>query len=162
MPVAWYIVPYARRSHPIDQRPIRYPAIDDETKDIMPDGFWAESEVLGDQCIVKVRTTNAMLATLDGKYYRLPADYLSGSLASLSSQQGTELKGKLTTAGYTNTEIKAVLGNDLRQNTLGDYLQFFATRRLKPRLTEQNEVLVDGIEQGCVPISIVDSMVAED
>ena len=161
MSIGWYIVPYKRRTG--EDRPTRYCAMDDHTAAILAaGGAWAETEVLGDRAIVKVRATPAILTQLNGiaGFIRLPKDILDDSLASLSSGAKTAIRNELQSAGYTLGEIQARFGSDLGQYTLRDVLQFFASRRLKPRYDAGTDtIILDGPVQVCRSVESVDGEV---
>lgn len=68
--IAWYIVPYKRENNP--NQVIRYCAIDDHTPEIVASGGkWSETEIDGDKAIVKVKTSEEVLAKLDTEYKRI-------------------------------------------------------------------------------------------
>lgn len=159
MPIGWYIVPYKiRRKNGMISR---YPAIDDYTRQIFAaSGDWAETEILGDRAIVKVRASDSILAVLDGQYKRLPKDILDDSLSDLSAAVKTALKNELLDMGYSLVEIQQTFGADIGLFTLRDVLKFMTTRRLKPRYdAPTNTIIVDGIEQKCRPLESVDKQV---
>jgi hypothetical protein len=160
MPVAWYVVPYTL--HPVLPR-TRYPAIDDYTAQIKAaGGTWSETEILGNQCLVKVRGPVALLQALAGVYTRLPKDQLDDSLADLSSAVRSALRDWLQDSGYSLAEIRARFGDDLGSYTLRDVLRFAASRRLKPRWDEgTGEIVLDGEAQACRPVDNVDAEVVE-
>lgn len=155
---AWYIAPYKRRED--EDKPIRYCAMDNYTAGILESGgWWSETEVLGDRAIVKVRASGEMLATLDGVFKRLPFDHLGGSLASLTIEERSGLVGEMLDMGYSGGEITNALG-DLQGGSLGDVLDFMATRRLQPRYDAQtDQIILDGPAQACRPVARVEAMV---
>lgn len=160
MPIAWYIVPYARGRFPGGNELYRYTAIDYYTSQIRSDGGdWSETEVLGDRAIVKVRASNSTLTTLDSKYKRLPKDRLDDSLSDLPVGVKQEIKDEILDMGYTVEEIQNKFGNDLGQFTLRDVLKFMTTRRLKPRKVDEDTIVCDGIVQRCRSLESVDSTV---
>ena len=64
MALAWFICPYKRGPGP---DVIRYPAMDDFTSLIRGDGGdWAETEILGNAALVKVRASSGTLTTING------------------------------------------------------------------------------------------------
>lgn len=160
MATAWYIVPYKRR--PEKHPPVRYPAIDDYTPQIYgAGGRWAETEILGNRCLVKVRAPDEVLAVLDGAYKRLPAVKLDRPLARLPAKVKQALKDELEDIGYSPAEIQARFPRGLGDCTLRDVLRFMATRRLKPRWDRQaDEIVLDGQAQACRPVDEVDREVA--
>lgn len=156
MPVAWYIVPYKIRADEAEL--IRYPAIDDYTRQIYANGGrWAETEILGDRCIVKVRAAAAVLTALDGIYTRIPKDRLDDSLASLPGAVKVALRNEILDAGYSLAEIQNRFGSDLGQHTLRDVLRFMATRRITCRPDHVNRVFIfDGPAVSCDDIDRID------
>lgn len=160
MAIGWYIVPYKR--HPVLDR-TRYPAIDDYTAQLLEHGgTWAETEVLGNRCIVKVRAPAAVLQVLDGLYKRIPKDRLDDSLADLPAAIKRALRDELEDMGYSLAEIRARFGDDLGAYTLRDVLRFAASRRRKPRWdAETDEIVLDGEVQGCRPVEDVDREVGD-
>jgi len=136
--------------------------MDDYTDIIRADnGEWSESEVLGNYAIVKVRANNATLDTIeaDDDIYRLPIDSLDDNLIALTVQQRTELVALANAMGYTTDEMLISIG-DLGGTTLGNYLRFCATRRLKPRYDAQQDLIVlDGEVQACKSVDKVDAEV---
>jgi len=159
MAIAWYIVPYKLNRGEGDL--YRYCAIKDYSPQIIADGGkWAETEVLGDRAIVKVRASDSTLSILDGQYKHLPKDRLDDSLTDLPANIKQALKNELLDMGYSIDEIRARFGEDLGQYTLRDILRFATTRRLKPRYDAQaDKVVCDGIDQKCRPIESVDAKV---
>lgn len=163
MAIGWYIVPYKRLTGASLPMPTRYCAMGDHTATIhAAGGAWSEVEVLGNQAIVKVRATPAVLTQLNGVagFRRLPKDLLDDSLASLSTGVKTAIRNELTSAGYTLAEVQARFGSDIGQYTLRDVLNFFASRRLKPRYDAGTDtIILDGAEQDCKDIDELDGEV---
>ena len=161
MAIGWFIVPYVRLDRPIG--PTRYPAIDNYTDQIRAaGGYWSETEVLGNRCIVKVRAPEAGLTQLAGIFKRLPKDRLDDSLADLPTGVKATLRDEILDMGYTLAEIQERFGDDLGQYTLRDVLRFMARRRLKPRYNRAtDEIILDGPEQVCRPVEDVDAEVSE-
>lgn len=162
MPTAWFICPYKRVVGA--SIPTRYCAMDDFTPQIYAEGgAWSETEILGDQAIVKVRASAPTIAAIVGAgvgFQRLPKDALDASLADLTAGQKNALKAWLTAAGYTAQELQQALGSDLAQRTLRDVLVFATRRRLKPRYDQPTDkIVLDGEAQTCTPISQVDAAV---
>lgn len=159
MPIGWYIISYKRRSE--GRIPTRYPAIDDYTSQIRAaGGQWAETEVLGNRCLVKVRAPQGVLSALDSLFRRIPKDRLDDSLADLSANVKGALRDELLDMGYSLAEIRARFGDDLGQYTLRDLLRFAATRRLKPRYdSKTDEIIIDGEVQPCRSVESVDAEV---
>ena len=121
------------------------------------------TEVLGNHCIVKVKASEATLATIAATegVTRIPLSRLDDSLSTLSNAQRTALRNKVLGMGYTASEVNAAFP-DLKNATLGEVLRFCASRRLKPRWDAVNGVVVlDGAVQPCVAISDVDGEVTE-
>ena len=164
MAVAWFLVPYKERSHPV-LRPFRYCAMDDFTPQIVgvDGGDWSESEVLGNHAVVKVRATDATLSSLETApgFLRLPGASLAAPLSGLNVPQKKALKDKLVLLGYSGAEIDAAFPNDLGSYTVADVLRFAATRRRKPRWDDASQTIkVDGAVQRCRDIGDVDRAVS--
>lgn len=128
MNIAWYIVPYKLNMTDIFMgNPSRYVAINDDLKTIAgePD-HWREIETIGNRALVKVKASDAVLATLNNKYLRLPKDKIDDSLSSLSNNAITKIKEELLDMGYTIAQIKAKFGNavNLKAFTLRDVFNF--------------------------------------
>lgn len=159
MAIGWYIVPYKRRQN--EPEPIRYPAIDDYTPQIYGvGGRWAETEILGNRCLVKVSAPPAALNKLDTIFKRIPKDRLDDNLADLPTTVKNALRNELLDAGYTLAEVRNRFGNDLSQYTLRDVLHFMTSRRLKPRYDAATDTIVcDGPAQPCRSIDSVDTEV---
>jgi hypothetical protein len=162
MPIAWFICPYKRDfSNP--EVVARYCAMDDFTPQILADGgAWAESEILGDAAIVKVRASAATLTTIAGTagFTRLPKALLDEPLSDLTQQQKSAIVNKLQALGYPVSEIKAALGNDIGALTLRQVLKFAARRRLKPRYDAANDqIVLDGAAQPVRPIEELEARV---
>ena len=163
MPTGWFIIPYKRRID--DDRPARYPEIDDYTADIKAaGGQWSETEVLGNYCIVKVRASTGVLnaiAAVDG-FQRLPKDRLDDPLSDLSNNALKKIRDALEAMGYPKSEITERFGTDLSIYTLRDVLKFATRRRLKPRYNEPtDEIICDGAIQPVKPLEKVDVEVIE-
>lgn len=165
MPIGWYIVPYVREIGSYLPGPSRQCAMNIYTDTIYSaGGWWAETEVLGNRAIAKVRATTTVLTTLNGVagFKRLPKDRLDDSLADLPLAVKQALKDELLDMGYTGTEIQDRLGEDLGAHTLRDVLKFMTTRRLKPRYDSgEDEIIVDGAIQLCRSVESVDLEVVE-
>ena len=154
MAVAWFIAPYVRDLTVAS--PMRYCGMDDFTTMIRADGgAWAESEVLGNRAIVKVRASTMTLGLIALTYRRLPLTDLSTSLSTLTNAQRTAIKNDLLAAGYTSTEIDARWPN-FRFALFGEVLRFVAQRRLKPRYDRATDtILLDGPVQPCRSIDAI-------
>lgn len=129
---------------------IRYCALDDH-KDVV----WAESEVLGDQAVVKVTGSPAALAAVeaDPDITRFPVDDLD---AVIPQNRLGRMRGLLTSAGYTPAEA----GRIQRGATLRDLLEAFTVRRRKPRPNPQGgRPVMDGEARPCRPVADVDRAV---
>lgn len=164
MPIGWYVVPYKIYDRiPGAPRNMRYCAMDDYTSEIRADGgHWAESEVLGNQAIVKVRASVATLSMLDGQFERCPKDRLDDPLADLSTASKNRLKNLGRNMGYSTAEIRKELPNDLGSYTLRDVLKLFSTKRKKPRYDpDLDAIILDGPDQKCRPVESVDSEIKE-
>jgi hypothetical protein len=159
MLVGWYIVPYKRRGATLT--PTRYPAIDDYTAEIhAADGQWAETEVLGNRCLVKVRAPASVLNKLDSVYKRLPKDRLDDPLADLSQGVKDAIMAELLDMGYSLAELRGRFGDDLGTYTLRHVLRFMASRRRSARWDrEANEIVLDGPIAACRSVKSVDNEV---
>ena len=161
MSLTWFICTYKRRIG--TRHPTRYCAMDDFTDAIRLDsGDWAETEVLGNYAIVKVRASDATLSSIAGAagFVRLPVDRLNDSLVALNGGQIRTLRDRLIDMGYDDAEIDSSLGVNLSVRTLGDLLRFAASRRRKPRYDSgQDQIVLDGEVQTCKSIDIVYSEV---
>lgn len=163
MAVAWFICPYKRRN-PGQTPAQRYCAMDDFTTQIAADGgSWAETEVLGDVALVKVRANAATLTTINAAsgFMRIPNHFdLSDTLGDLTAAQRTAILNKLLAMGYTQAEIDAALPADWTSVTLGQVLRFAARRRKKPRYDAGTDsIVLDGEDQPVRPVADVDAAV---
>ncbi len=163
MAIAWFICPYKRETFNVGPFVGRYCAMMDFSPQIKADGgAWSESEVLGNHAIVKVRASAETLDLINAAqgFIRLPKTLLTESLSSLTNAQKTAIVDKLKALGYTITEIRDNLGNNIGNKTLGDVLRFAARRRLKPRYDKDTDtILLDGPEQPVRPIENVDGAI---
>lgn len=162
MAIAWFICPYKRQD--AGSSPGRYCAMDDFTGQITADGgTWAETEVLGDCAIVKVRAASGTLTTINAAagFLRVPNHTnLSDTLGDLTANQRQAILDKLAAMGYSQAEITAALPANWAAVTLRQVLQFAATRRLKPRYdTNTNTIILDGDMQPVKSIDLVDKAV---
>lgn len=162
MPVAWFIVPYKRRVGEVP--PTRYPSIDDFTTQILADGgAWDETEILGDQALVKVRASTATLTTIGGTagVFAIPTRFfrLEDSFSDLTQGERNQMTNAILGLGYTQAELDAAMGTTLaswRSKTLGDLLAVAATRRLRPRYNQPTDTIVcDGPVQPVKPVALV-------
>jgi len=160
MTVAWFIAPYKRDL--TDTEPSRYCAMQDFSTLIdADDGYWSESECLGNVAVVKVRASAATLTAIAGgaNFQRIPNHFnLSDTLGDLSATQRNAIRNRLTAMGYSTAEISGALpaSGNWASVTLRQVLRFAATRRRKPRFDGTNIVL-DGIVQTCRDIDDVSS-----
>ena len=158
---AWYICPYKREKAFPPSKYSRYCAMCDYSKNIKIDGGgWAETEVLGNRAIVKVKAEEATLIILDGVFKRIPKDSLADSLADLSPTIKQALKNEILDMGYTVQEIQDRLPNDIGTYTLKDILKFMTIKRRAPRFVEAiDDVIFDGAESQCISITDIDKKV---
>lgn len=134
MAIAWFLAPYKQMVGQI--HPTRYCLVLDYNDLIVADGgTWSETEVLGNQALVKVRASASTLATIaaDAAIVRIPNHFqLSDTLGDLTAGQRTAIENKLQAMGYTLTELRAVMpAGGWGAVTLGQVLKFAATRRLR-------------------------------
>jgi len=147
MPTAWYLCPYSARNWR-RVNDARYCAMLDFDDLITADGgAWAETEVLGNHAIVKVRASANTLTTINAAagFTPLTQDRLDAPLSDLTTQQKTAIRNKVLSLGYTSKEITNRFGSDLGAYTLRDVLRFVATRRLEARYDDVlQQVVLDG------------------
>jgi hypothetical protein len=155
--VSWWLAPYVRADE--FGRHIRACKIVQYWPQIQADGgTFREVEVLGNHCLVKVRSSAATIQLLadDADFRRLPKDALSMPLSDLNNQQKTRLRNVVLSLGYTTQELQERFPNDLSTYTLGDVARFIASRRLKPRYDQATDtIIVDGPVQ---PTGSVDAI----
>ena len=161
MAISWLIVPYKRRIPA--KRPTRYVAIDDQTPQIYGEGgAWSESEVLGNRAVVKVRASDETLATLATLYTRLPLTVLTDRLSTLSANARGAIVNHILDMGYTTDEMRTTLGPDISTSTLGQVLQFAASRRLRTSYDKETDTITcDGPPVTCRRIADVDKDIQE-
>ena len=158
MPIGWYITPYKMFPQALGYPDrTRYCAMNDYTDLIIntDKGNWSETEVLGDRAVVKVKASASTLAVLDGVFTRLPKNGLEDSLVTVATGDKTALKSEGLDMGYTDIEWDTDFPNDLGTYQLKDVLHFYTKRRLKPRW-DGSKIVIDGIEQSCKPVELVD------
>lgn len=171
--IGWYLIPYVVGFR-ADGSPYRYVAIDALTTQIWNDNgyavndgtqgpFWAESEVLGNVAVVKVRAsaaTHAEIAALPGAF-QFPGVNLTDPLTPLTAQQSLAITSKLESLGYTAQEIFSHLPHVLNTYELGALLAVVALRRLQPSGWDPvgQQFVLDGPVQPVVPITALDAAV---
>lgn len=151
MAFAWFICPYTHYED--NGKHGRYCSMNDFTPAIHGEGgWWAESEILGDVALVKVRASEATLTTISNApgYLRVLNKWLlADNLTDLTLAQYNAIRNRLVAIGYTNGEINSRMGSNLSQwqtKTFLDLLSFAATRRRKPRWDEQlGKIVCDGV-----------------
>lgn len=159
--MAWFLVSYKTpTSGPrAGMANTRVLALDDYTPLILADGgAWDATEVLGNKALAKVRASVATLTTIadDPLCVRLPFDTLDTPLASLPLVARQRIRTALKNAGYTLLEITANVG-DLSTITAREALEFFASRRHKPRFdTVTQQIVLDGTIVACRSVLDVD------
>jgi hypothetical protein len=164
MPIAWFISKITRREKRV-MLVYRKAVIFDYVAEIeqsIDGGKVVLTEVLGSFAIAKVKASSAVLDSIasNPNIQRLPKTLLTESLSDLTNAQKTAIVSKLQEMGYTTTEIRNRLGNNIGNKTFGDVLRFATTRRLKPRYDEASDtIFVDGPEQPVAPIEWVDGEV---
>lgn len=161
MAIAWFLAPYDRIL--AERFPARECRMNVYTALIAADGgAWAETEVLGNHAVVKVRASAETLATIaaDPDITRLPVALLDDPLSSLSPAQKTAIRNKVQALGYTLAEINARFPGDLGDYTLRDVLRFVATRRRKPRYEAGTDsIVLDGVAVTPESVESVDGRV---
>lgn len=158
MAIGWFICGYKRAPSKV---PTRYCAMEDYSEIINADnGAWAETEVLGNYAVVKVRASDTTLTTIAAApgFLRVPPGLnLSSPLSSLTVAQMNAIRDRVLAMGYTDAEITTALGNNLRNRTLGQVLRFAASRRLKARYDAiGDQIVLDGPVQSCRLVDDVD------
>jgi hypothetical protein len=146
-------------------RPARYCAMDDYTARIEKDnGKWAESEVLGQYAIVKVRAEEETLESIAGEetFVSIAVSGLDDPMSSLDDEELTAIRAAVLTMGYTEDEIASSLG-EMAKCTLGEVLAFCASRRAVLAYDGPSEKMVStGEYKECRSISNVDKAVTAD
>jgi hypothetical protein len=109
MAYAWFVCPYKRRARLFGNgNPILYCAMDDFTAQIRADGGdWAETRVLGNVALVKVRANATTLTTISGtaEFMQITSRWLlSDTLSALTTAQRNAIQNKLLAMGYPQTE----------------------------------------------------------
>lgn len=169
MPIGWFFAEYEHVQR-ADGKLGRYCAMADYDDLILasPGGRWSESECLGDQAIVKVRATAAVLQTIladarrdpvlhpSSRFDRIPRDRLDDPTAGLTAAERAWVQAKMTKLGYTPAELteRFPLGWD-GPYVVEDVLRFALTRRLKPRVVA-GRVVLDGPPQETRPLEHAD------
>jgi hypothetical protein len=145
----------------------RYCALNDFNSAILASsGAWAESEVLGNVFLCKVRTNDAVLAdiTADTTYLPLPIGVNLDANLTITNAQRNAILTKLQDMGYTLTEIQNKMGSTLTawQGKLNrDLLTLIATRRLKVASVDgAGNVTFSGAVVTPLDIAIVDAKVS--
>jgi len=155
--IAWYLCPYKRDTETQSVR--RYCAMNDFTAQIKADGGnWSETEVLGDQAIVKVSASAATLTTIGNTagFMRFPLVNMNDRLSTINQAQRNSIQTRILAAGYTQAEMDAAFPV-FANATFNEVLNFLATRRLKPRYDSGTDTIVlDGAIQACKPVDRVD------
>lgn len=135
MDLGWFITTYLENVN-AKPNPKRWCAMNNYTVQILASGGkWEEVEVGANFAIVKVKTTTAILNTIaqDVLFTKIPGKLLTDSLATLTQAQKTTITNLLNQMGYTAQEVQTGLGNNIANKTIGDVLNFCATRRIPPR-----------------------------
>lgn len=165
MPVAWFVCPYVVEGDGTGwPKWRRRPAFHSLVHKISADGGqWSGAEGLGNFLVVKIRASDATLNEIAAlpTVVRLPKNLLSSSLSDLSAAQRTAIVNKLEAMGYTTTEIRDSLGNNIGQKTLGDVLRFAVKRRFTPRWDDgSGKFVLDGDKRPTRSIDLVDDEVS--
>jgi len=137
--------------------------MDDHTPLIRADGGdWAETEVLGQRAVVKVRASAGTLRAIAQTpgFLRVPIARLDDTLASLTAGQRAALLNAVLDMGYTTQEFQARFPDGLGGVTLGEVLRFVASRRRQVRYDQAGDVIVDdGPVEVPTPVDTVDGLV---
>lgn len=139
MPIGLYIVPYSRVTPGGALLAARQCDIYLQLTSLS--GHF-EQEVRGNRAFVKVNVSAANLTTLDGLYYRLPADDLRTNLSTVTALERTRLETELLDMGFTALEIAAQFVSGLGSATLGEVVRFMASHVPKPRYRSSDDTIV--------------------
>lgn len=132
MPAAWFLAPYQRLPNRPDGAPARGCVFGPRwAQTVWTDGGqFAATEILGDNDLIKVSASAAVLTAIAGDpdILRIPVARLGDPLSTLGAAAKTAILNKLLALGYTQAEINARIGGDLGAYTLGDVLRFVCQR----------------------------------
>lgn len=165
MATGWFIAPYKRRVRPQLSGIVRYCAMNDFNVQIQAfnGGRWAETEVLGQHAIVKVRASAATMTAIANTagFTRIPVAALDDTLSSLTTAQKNAIRNKVQALGYTLAELQERFPNDLGTYTLRQLLMFVAQRRRLVRYDAGTDSIIDdGPDQPVRPLADVDGVVS--
>jgi len=162
--ISWFICGYKTGPGRLGANSCRTCMMDDYTAQIRADGGkWSETEVLGNFALVKAKAYKPTMLAIgnDPRFTRIPLTMLNDLLLNLPTELRQHLKDLLLAMGYTIGEIVDALGGDISVITLGQFLRFATTRRLKPRYDhDQDLIILDGPVQPCVSVDKIDAEVA--
>lgn len=170
MAIAWFICGYVITD--ILGNPgihnVRYCAMNNFNTQVFADGgAWAESEIVNDSAVVKVRASSTTINTIGNTqgFYRIPLDItdINALMTALTQPQYGAIRGELLRLSYLESEINAALGSTRAQwqtKTFKQLLDFAATRRFKPRYDYATDTFIfDGPIQTPRSITSVDGEV---
>lgn len=143
MPVAFYVVPYKRRTDIQSDLYLRYLAI----LDVANITTWRECEIRGNRAVVKVQAPSIVLTTLNGLYKRLPVDSLDTTLSSLSNAAKTAIRDELLDEGFTLAEINAQFPGGVGNFTLGQVVRYAARHRHLFRYDKVADAIIETTEE---------------
>lgn len=148
MATYWWLCRYVKAVGEFNKPFVRVSAFELYYQDLVKEGAkWSYEEIAGNRCLVKAEMSDSLAQTiaLDVHCMPLPLKRLDQTLGELSPQARSTLQDLAVEMGYTLTEIRNQLGNNLASVTLGQLLRFLASRRIKPRYNaEKTDVVFDG------------------
>lgn len=148
MATYWWICRYVKAMGEFGRPFVRVSAFESYHDDLTKEGAkWRYEEIAGNRCLVRAEMSDALAQTiaLDVNCLPLPLKRLDQTLGELSPQARSTLQDLAVEMGYSLTEIRNRLGNNVATVTLGQLLRFLASRRIKPRYSDdKTDVVFDG------------------
>lgn len=141
MAIAWFICGYTVMESKPGIHSVRFCSMRAFDTQIWADGgAWAESEVVNNSAVVKVRASVATITAIGNTqgFYLIPLDItdINALMTALTQPQYNAIRNELLSLTYLDSEINAALGSTRAQwqvKTFKQLLDFAATRRFKPR-----------------------------
>lgn len=144
----WWLCRYVKSVGEFNKPFVRVSAFELYYHDLVRDGAkWRYEEIAGNRALVRAEMSDALAQTIamDVNCLPLPLNRLDQTLGELSPQARSTLQDLAVEMGYSLTEIRNRLGNNLANVTLGQLLRFLASRRIKPRYNaDKTDVVFDG------------------
>lgn len=148
MATYWWICRYVKAMGEFGRPFVRVSAFESYHDDLTKEGAkWRYEEIAGNRCLVRAEMSGALAQTiaLDVNCLPLPLKRLDQTLGELSLAARNTLRDIAVEMGYSLTEIRDRLGNNLASVTLGQLLRFLASRRIKPQYNaDKTDVVFDG------------------